>query len=85
MSFFGGGFPFGGFGYGGQDPREQRREVNNTKYYELIGVEKTATTDEIRKAYRRVAAKKHPDKGGDPNEVFYHSVRRNKPCLRSTN
>ena len=72
MSFFGGGFPVGGVG--GADPRAQQREVENSKYYEMIGVAKTASTDEIRKAYRKVAAKKHPDKGGDPNEVFYYSV-----------
>jgi DnaJ homolog subfamily A member 2 len=34
-----------------------------------LGVPKTATTDEIKKAFRRLALKAHPDKGGDPEKV----------------
>ena len=34
-------------------------------FYQVLGVERTATADEIKRAYRRLASQHHPDKGGD--------------------
>lgn len=55
-----------------------------------MGVEKSATQDEIRKAYRKKALKEHPDKGGDPDKVcdnfccFLH-VTQNRPISNMRN
>jgi len=59
---FGGGMP-GGMPGG----RRRGPAADTTKLYETLGVEKDASADQIRKAYRKLAVKNHPDKGGDPD------------------
>lgn len=44
------------------------KEIDNKKFYEILGVEKTATYDEIRKSFRKLALKNHPDRGGDKDK-----------------
>lgn len=38
-------------------------------YYDILGVKRSASTDEIKKAFRKLAQKHHPDAGGD-EETF---------------
>ena len=37
----------------------------NRNYYDILGLKRDATQDEIKRAFRKLAAKYHPDAGGD--------------------
>jgi molecular chaperone DnaJ len=39
--------------------------MNIPNYYDILGVPETATQDEIKKVYRKLAKENHPDAGGD--------------------
>eukprot|EP01016_Furgasonia_blochmanni_P016152 TRINITY_DN1918_c0_g1_i5.p1 TRINITY_DN1918_c0_g1~~TRINITY_DN1918_c0_g1_i5.p1 ORF type:complete len:494 (-),score=187.62 TRINITY_DN1918_c0_g1_i5:221-1702(-) len=73
IHMFRGGFPgfpgafFGGGGApddGGDDSPQGKGEPD-TKLYDLLGLGKEATPDEVKKAFRKKAVTMHPDKGGD--------------------
>ena len=37
-------------------------------YYQTLGVDRDASPDQIKRAYRKLASQHHPDKGGDTNK-----------------
>ena len=46
--------------------------MSEKNYYNILGVKKDASVDEIKKAFRRQAVKHHPDQGGD--EVKFKEI-----------
>lgn len=43
----------------------ESQEIDNTKLYQILEVDRNASQEEIKKSYRKLAIKYHPDKGGD--------------------
>ena len=64
-----GGFPFGeffGHGMHGEGVHENSEEIDNKKYYDILGIDQSISCAEVKKQYKVLAKTKHPDKGGDP-------------------
>lgn len=59
------------------------REIKKKKdYYEILGVEKSCTVEDVRKAYRKLSLKVHPDKNKAPgSEEAFKSVSKAFQCL----
>ncbi|KAJ8753110.1 hypothetical protein K2173_017654 [Erythroxylum novogranatense] len=59
------------------------RQINKKKdYYEILGLEKTCSVDDVRKAYRKLSLKVHPDKNNSPGaEEAFKAVSKAFQCL----
>ncbi len=50
---------------GAPSPRKNYLALYTMDYYEILGITKGASQDEVKKAFHKLAHKYHPDKGGD--------------------
>jgi DnaJ homolog subfamily A member 2 len=67
----GGGGPRGrggGGGGGGAGEEGKKKKEEEGKLYKDLGLEKNANANDIKKAFRALAMKAHPDRGGDPDK-----------------
>lgn len=68
--------------YSDADEKLCEEIMRKTDYYAILGIAKTATEEEIKKSYRKLALKLHPDKNRAPgaNEAF-KKVSQSFSCL----
>lgn len=63
-------------------PEDIKKILSTKDFYELLGVSKTATEDEIKKAYRKLALKYHPDKNKAPgSDEAFKKIAQAYDCL----
>ena len=43
--------------------------MSKRDYYEILGIDRSATDPEVKKAYRRIAMKFHPDRNPDDQDA----------------
>jgi len=71
-----------GHQYTGEQMQEVQRILRTKDYYEILGVPKESNEDTVKKAYKKLALKLHPDKNKAPGaEEAFKKVSRAAQCL----
>ncbi|KAJ8766762.1 hypothetical protein K2173_007829 [Erythroxylum novogranatense] len=75
----------GGRSYAEEHVQLVRRINRNKDYYAILGVEKTCSVEEIRKAYKKLSLRVHPDKNLAPgSDEAFKKVSNAFKCLSDT-
>ena len=61
---------------------EIKEMLSKKDFYDILGVSKNSTEDEMKKAYRKLALKYHPDKNKTPgSQEVFRKVAQAYDCL----
>ena len=68
--------------YTAEQARDVKRIVGMRSYYDILAVDRSATDDQVKKAYRKLALKFHPDKCKAPGaEEAFKKISKAFQCL----
>ena len=70
---------------GQEENTDASEEDYETDYYEVLEINENATQEEIKKAYKNLAKKYHPDSGKEPNEEKMKQLNKAKEILLDEN
>jgi len=56
-----------------RDAKLAQKKARRKDYYKILGVAKNATEDDIKRAYKKLALKWHPDKNSETPEALKHA------------
>merc|ERR1719487_915178 len=69
--------------YTGEQMQEVQRILRTSDYYAILGLDKNADDDAVKKAYRKLALRLHPDKNKAPGaEEAFKKVSKAVQCLQ---
>jgi len=65
--------------------QQKATQAKKKDYYEILGIKKDATEDQIKKAYKKAMLKWHPDRNGENDDTKKHAEKMCKDVNEAKN